>query len=497
MLELILNGKVPAVAGRNGICNKICNTTDHYVVDFVEGKSQQWRDSPNKAIKIGGYAAAGAVVATYLALETLARGAEFATRGLGELSAAGWKKLPSGVREKPEELAGKVGEKYEALPPNGKRGVWACGAIAGLALLFSGGDDKEVVELLPDQSLFTEKIADLQGRRVSPPIRGRGGRPIGGVPGPHRSTTNMCEVQANYSVEQNKPVLLQRMDQVDIAQAPEGLNRLGFKKHLDNQLDGNNLEIYFPFDESTISENDLNDIRAYLQGFKGNLEELTVEGYACSMGGENINLGLSEKRADAVARVLRDNVNRNIPLHQAAYGEKKSNGSEDQEVIQYDRKVRIVPNATPIQAGLDLLPSDHYLVDQSSSMAGAMGRTTKWNAVQKYRFPRDSSVYTFTSSPRTCGEDLAHSRPMGGTPLYQALHELVGKAKHGESITVLSDGQHTGSTAISPYNIIRAAKAKDLQINVLGLGLNGHAERVMKDIANGTGGAVYMAGRNI
>jgi outer membrane protein OmpA-like peptidoglycan-associated protein len=495
MLESILNSKLNAVSSRNNACNKICNETDKYLVNFVEGKSSQWRKSPNRATKVGGYVSAGAAIGTYLAAESILRTAEFATRGLGELVSAGWKKLPFGVREKPEELAGKVGNKYNALSPRGKRGVWACGALAGLALLFSGGEEYKVADLI-DDSKVTERIAKKRtGRGIHGPDLSKWDNAIGGISGrqPTHRVTNMCEVQPNYSTSVNEPVLTQVMETVNITSAPQGTNKLGFKKHLDNKLEGKTLEIYFPFDESTISENDLKDIAAYLQGFQGKLEEFTVEGYACSMGGENINLGLSEKRANAVTRILQGKTR--VPVHEAAYGEKKANGSDDQEVIQYDRKVRIVPNATPIQAGLDLLPSDHYLVDQSSSMGGNIGNGTKWSAVQKYKFPRDSSVYTFTSSPRTCGDDLAHSHPMGGTPLYQALHELVGHAEKGESITVLSDGMHTGSTSISPYQIIQAAKAKDLQINVLGLGLDGQAEKVMKNIANGTGGAVYMAGR--
>jgi outer membrane protein OmpA-like peptidoglycan-associated protein len=265
--------------------------------------------------------------------------------------------------------------------------------------------------------------------------------------------------------------------------------------HKRNELDGDSLNIYFRNKAWTLYRNDFNDIATYAKNLS--LEQVTgliVEGHADLNGSENLNDFLSEKRANGVKPVLKRNLKSNrIPVQIVAYGESKAKqASPSFAERQADRKVRIVPNKSVIQRGLDLLVSDYYLVDQSSSMRESVGNgNSKWQEVQKYQFPSGADVYTFSDKRRTCGQNLSTTYPGGGTPLLRSLYDLLGGMEKGKSVTVLTDGiDNRGGVRV--HSIVNLANSKNIKVSFIGLGLKGEYKNMLNQIAQSTGGGTYL-----
>jgi len=289
-------------------------------------------------------------------------------------------------------------------------------------------------------------------------------------------TSYLCEVVGNTPPSDAAEPIPKKYPAPAISQAP--------RNHLRNAYDGKNLTVHFLTNSWALYDNDKHDIRAYLKSLPDGTN-FVLEGYADFRGSIEDNLTLSENRADGVSDFLRMNgISR---TSNTAYGEKgaQPKGTNIRR-LGTDRRVRIIPGETVISRGLAQLPADSYLLDQSSSMSGS-----KWHEVQNYRFPRNSKIYTFTSESRTCGTNIIDESPMGNTPLYVSLAELIGKTEKSRKITALTDGMN--NMGGSPQEIIRVANDRGIQVSFIGLDLPREAELELAEIATKTNGKVYLS----
>ncbi len=273
----------------------------------------------------------------------------------------------------------------------------------------------------------------------------------------------------------------------------EPLRKAPNKLHEKNSLEEDVLSVFFTTNSDTMFRNDLNDVANYARSLSDDAKSVVVEGYADHRGDVDDNFELSKKRAGAVSEVLQRNAAHPLKIKTAAFGESKAtSGAEDAQSTRKDRKVRVVPDRTVIQRGLDLLVSDTYLLDQSGSMNETIGNgASKWKQVQDYTFPEGADVYTFSSDARQCGGHISQEVPSGMTPLFSTMYELLERTEKGKSVTVLTDGYDTVGGR-SPNEVIGLAKQKDISISMLGIGVNQYKETLVT-IAKETGGRFYLA----
>lgn len=66
------------------------------------------------------------------------------------------------------------------------------------------------------------------------------------------------------------------------------------------------LRVYFGFDSALLTPKAKGEIKAFVEAWKGKSEGLQVFGYACPIGPEGYNLGLSQRRAEAAASYIRE-----------------------------------------------------------------------------------------------------------------------------------------------------------------------------------------------
>jgi len=264
--------------------------------------------------------------------------------------------------------------------------------------------------------------------------------------------------------------------------------------HLRNSVDGSVLSIFYTLNSDTLYDNDLRDLKQYIRALDtDNLSSLVIEGYAGPIGSDADNEALARKRAESVEKYVRAylprSVRDNIDITVVSLGESKlPPGVEDSpNTKRQRRRARVIPERNVIQIGLDELPARNYLLDQSGSMKDLVNsEMTKWEAIQAYQFPDDSKIWSFSGNrSRTCTGDLSQEGPDGGTPLFESLYKVVSESKN-TSITVLTDGQASENGLAD--DIIREAKARDVKINFLGLGLSDSYKGVLDQIALATGG---------
>ncbi|MFH2028075.1 MAG: hypothetical protein ABIJ08_02980 [Nanoarchaeota archaeon] len=263
------------------------------------------------------------------------------------------------------------------------------------------------------------------------------------------------------------------------------------RKHLQNEMEGDNLLIYYTTNSNTLFRNDLNDITRYAQalaGLDGQVGKFIIEGYCDHRGTDSANLDLARKRIQGAAKALRRNLGYNPDIEIVVRGEEGATESSDWETMARDRMVRITPDeGSIIHAGLRALPSDVYLIDASGSMQGE-----KWSQVGSYQFPNNSDIYAFNTF---IGLDHVNTprdtTPDGKTPLYDSLYDLVGKVGKGKSITILSDGIDNSSHT-TPARIIDLARQRGIKLNFLGVGLDTAYQDVLANMSQQTGGKFYF-----
>jgi outer membrane protein OmpA-like peptidoglycan-associated protein len=264
--------------------------------------------------------------------------------------------------------------------------------------------------------------------------------------------------------------------------------------HLRNSVDDNVLSIFYTLNSDTLYDNDLRDLRQYIRALDtDNLSSLVIEGYAGPIGSDADNEVLARKRAESVKKYVRTylprSVRDNVDITVVSLGESKlPPGVEDSpDTKRQRRRARIIPERNVIQIGLDELPARNYLLDQSGSMKDPVNsEMTKWEAIQAYQFPDNSKVWSFSGNrSRPCTGDLSQEGPDGGTPLFESLYKVVSESQN-TSITVLTDGQADNNNYVG--DVIREAKARNVRINFLGLGLSGSYRDTLDRIASATGG---------
>lgn len=253
------------------------------------------------------------------------------------------------------------------------------------------------------------------------------------------------------------------------------------------------LSIFYGTSSWKLHRNDRQDLLNYLRIVPSG-SSFIIEGHADFRCPEGWNLVLSNNRANGVAELI-PRLSSAAGILTTAYGESKAKQNVSKPETAADRVVKIIPNVGVIQRGLDLLVADSYLIDQSASMNDPIdGRynrgSSKWSEVLKYKFPKNSEVYTFTSSSRQCDTKLSQAFPMGQTPLYSALLTLVERAEQGKRFTVLTDGEN--NMPGSKEAIIELARKKKISISFLGLGLKPGYQAELRAIADATGGSIYM-----
>lgn len=253
-------------------------------------------------------------------------------------------------------------------------------------------------------------------------------------------------------------------------------------RSLTNILDGDELTVYFGKASHALDQlNDRRDLGKYASRLP-NGTKLILEGFASFEGSDSNNLELSRNRAEGVRDFLYS-VNPNLgEIVFYARGEEKASIDADPRL---DRKVTLVPNGGVISRALAQVDSDVYVIDQSSSMGG-----NKWEQVQSHPFPKKSDVYTFTSGQRSCDARLSQQKPIGGTPLWQSLYDVLELTQAGKSVTLLTDGDNTvGGRSVD--DIIGLAQKKNITVHVIGVGVY-NSKASLAQIADLTGGTAYL-----
>ena len=142
-----------------------------------------------------------------------------------------------------------------------------------------------------------------------------------------------------------------------------------------------------------------------------------------------------------------------------------------------------------ITRGLEISEADVYLVDASYSMRGE-----KWGQINAFPFPKGAKIYTYTTFNYNCDLDLRSLRPIGNTPLWSALYQLLEQIESRQTITVVTDGEDNASKKTSE-EAIALAKRKGIHINIVGFDVKRAYLPALQTIAKETGGSIYLETR--
>ncbi len=251
------------------------------------------------------------------------------------------------------------------------------------------------------------------------------------------------------------------------------------------------LELFFPSNSYTLTAEDEAKIKEYIQSLPSGTD-ITIEGYADYRGDFMYNKELSLQRVESIDNLIQQE-RPELETYKAVYGESKAvQGTVNEIKLQQDRKVCLTAPASVIKQGLDNAVSIFYLIDQSKSMGEKISpRKTKWSEIQNYTFPPDSYLYTFSTERRACYNHLANEKPLGRTPLFLSMYNLLDFMEPNQSMTVLTDGDDTEGGK-NPKEIIAAAQKKNIDISIIGLGLYDNQSQ-LEQIALSTGGSIYLS----
>ena len=126
-------------------------------------------------------------------------------------------------------------------------------------------------------------------------------------------------------------------------------------------------------------------------------------------------------------------------------------------------------------------------MDASGSMEG-----DKWGEVARFDYPSDSDLYGFNGDAGLKELDSPTDiTPGGGTPLWDSTYSLLGKMDEGDRLTLLTDGEDTGS-AHSPQQVIDLADDREIKISTIGIGVNTRTQEDLVRVAKETGGSFYL-----
>lgn len=289
---------------------------------------------------------------------------------------------------------------------------------------------------------------------------------------------SVCQVVPIYSTEE-----LQEREEVDTSFQASQRNLV--RHELENKFEGNDgtLSIFYRLNSDTLFGNDLDDLARFVElvgrDYSG---PITLEGFADPRGDEEANRLLTDRRISGVEQYLAHRLP-DAQITSVSFGENQSEGYEnprnlEERLANRPHRRVTVSTGNAISRGFDVSPSDIYLIDQSGSMNEQLTTgTSKWDAIQSYRFPQDSEVYTF-GEIRDCGGELSTEIPSGGTPLYTSLERMI-RENPGESITLLTDGYDDSQLPV-PQELVDLAITNQTPISVINIGGNPEL-RIFKD----------------
>ena len=94
-----------------------------------------------------------------------------------------------------------------------------------------------------------------------------------------------------------------------------------YTSHLTGQV--KEKAIHYKTAETTLSENQKTDIQNWFKKYRDHISSITIEGYADSIGNHSLNLKYSQLRAQHVAQFIRSQINADLKIQSAFYGESK------------------------------------------------------------------------------------------------------------------------------------------------------------------------------
>lgn len=301
-----------------------------------------------------------------------------------------------------------------------------------------------------------------------------------------------------------------------------------FSGEAKNSLEGKVMKIYFQNDNCNLSKNDSIDLRRYvlhvLKPYSGKggfekLESLNFRGFADCNGNPKYNHDLSHKRAENTAKyveeLVHNTISPSVKIYISAFGEDKSTETKDSLLWQKDRVVEIIFNENPLKDAMNLCKGKIYLLDQSGSMGPTIDLSTNlvydwWSHLQDYSFPIGTDVFFYSEfiPPRGIKKEecdpldypeMIHTYDIkteianGATCYYPAKNKLLSSSivEKGSEIVTLINGKNDFNKE-NPYNVIKKAKEKDVQLHMIGIDLSGNYVHDFIDIANETGGKYYF-----
>lgn len=109
------------------------------------------------------------------------------------------------------------------------------------------------------------------------------------------------------------------------------------------QLSSNKRTYYFDFDSNTVRDSDKPAIEANANKISNSARKVMLQGHTDPRGSREYNIGLGERRAKAVADVMRNNGANPDQIRLVSYGaEKPAASGRSEEDYQLDRRVVLV-----------------------------------------------------------------------------------------------------------------------------------------------------------
>jgi len=259
------------------------------------------------------------------------------------------------------------------------------------------------------------------------------------------------------------------------------------KNHLQNKIEGNKTITYFLTNSWALYDNDKDDLRNFFRNHR-EASNFIVEGFCDERGSIDDNYKLGLNRANGVEEFFRQ-LGYTGKIDIASHGEMKPAASgRNKESYKRNRRVTVLAGENLIGRALEVSKADVYLLDASDSMES----DGRWNAVRSYKFPKDSEKYAFNSCIGLRKIDSAYKVvPDCGTPFWDSTGSLIGSMGSGKKLTILSDGEDTGSTRYDLYSVVNLAKRNGIAVSTIAVMSNSDFKIQLRRLAEWTEGNFY------
>ncbi|MEK6963743.1 MAG: OmpA family protein [Nanoarchaeota archaeon] len=270
----------------------------------------------------------------------------------------------------------------------------------------------------------------------------------------------------------------------------------GMRDQLPNKVSGDTLTIYFTTNSWTLDPKDYQSIADFVHSHPKAGNWVTT-GYCDERSTDAWNQELGQNRAKGVAKFIRTYGGKG-PIQHLSQGEKDpADPAHNATAYRKNRRVVVTPGQDIVSMTLSALPvSQVYLLDATGSMsdpvyipdAGTSTPISKWEAVSRYSFPKDATLYAFNSCQGvTPVSSLRAIRPDCSTPLWGSLEKVL-EDQPGKSVVVLTDGEHNHGGGNAQQVITIAQRGRN-QVSVGSVAVLGStAESDLKALADATHG---------